>query len=72
MTTAQVAIFASIVGVVFAAVVSVQTFWISRAIDTLTGELRQFKGQTHADLQVHTETIAELRDRVTRLEGKDA
>lgn len=72
MTTAQVAIFASIVGVVFAAVVSVQTFWISRAIDTLTGELRQFKGQTHTDLQVHTETIAELRDRVTRLEGKDA
>jgi hypothetical protein len=44
---------------------------INKRIDDLIGEVRQFRGQSHDDLQTHTTSIADLRDRVTRLE-KDA
>lgn len=64
MTTANVGLFALIIG----AVITLQSFWIKGALDDLRGELRGFKDENHRDMQTHTESIADLRERVTRLE----
>lgn len=54
---------------IIVAVIGVQTFWISRAIGRVETGLDDFKAESHRDVQAHTEMIAGLRERVSRLEA---
>lgn len=62
-----------------ALVIGLQTFWISRSLgrletgqDTLAerldGRIDSFQAEMHRDLTTHSEAIADLRERVARLE----
>jgi hypothetical protein len=57
------------------AVIALQTFWIGRAIgkvedgvDGVDSRLEAFRAENHRDMQLHTEAITDLRERVARLE----
>lgn len=49
--------------------IGLQTFWISRSLGSLEGRLNSFREEVHRDMTTHTEAIADLRERVARLEA---
>lgn len=57
-----------LLGTLMTALFGVQTFWINRSLSRLEVSLDGFKDQTHRDLQAQTAAIADLRERVARLE----
>lgn len=65
MSTVNVTILAVIVG----AAITLQSFWIKQALDALTNRIDRFESRNHEDMQAHTQSIIELRERVTRLEA---
>jgi hypothetical protein len=54
---------------IIVAVIGLQTFWISRSLDRLEGRLDSFRAENHADMATHTNAIADLRERVARIES---
>lgn len=56
--------------------VGIQGFWFSRALgrvefslDRVQSSLDSFKAESHADMATHTAAIADLRERVARIES---
>jgi uncharacterized protein YoxC len=56
--------------------VGIQSFWFSRAlgrvessVDRVEASLDGLKAESHADMATHTAVIADLRERVARIES---
>jgi hypothetical protein len=60
----DVAIFTTFTG----ALIGIQTLWINRSLTRLESGVDDFRSELHRDLTTHTEAIADLRERVARLE----
>ena len=61
---------------ILTALIGLQTFWISRSlgrlevgVDSVDARLDAFRAEVHRDMTTHTEAIADLRERVARLEA---
>jgi polyhydroxyalkanoate synthesis regulator phasin len=52
-----------------AALLGLQGFWINRSLNRVEQALDVFKAQNHADMATHTSHIADLRERVAKIEG---
>lgn len=62
--------FAEYIGVIgaFAALLTLQGYWIGRAIGRVETSLDSFKAEVHADMAVLTEHVAGLRERMAKLD----
>jgi hypothetical protein len=76
MSTGTTIAALAIMTTIIVAVIGLQTFWISRSLDGLEGSLDRLEGrldsfsaENHADMATHTSAIADLRERVARIES---